>query len=336
MTYISLGSSGLKVSRLWLGAMMFGLRTGEAEAETMIAHARANGINALDTADAYAAGASEAVLGRLIQPDRARWVVATKAGARMGDDPNQAGMSRRWLMLAADQSLKRLGTGWIDLYYLHLDDNATPLEETVRAMGDLIQAGKIRYFGLSNFRAWRMARVVELCRAMGVPQPIAIQPPYSAVTRGIETEIIPCAASYGLGVVSYSPLARGVLTGKYASAAAPDPASRAGLGDKRMLETEFRQESLDIAQKIKKHVEASGRGMVDFAIQWVLANRLVSGVIAGPRTPEQWIGYVNALQSSYGQADEAFIDQLVRPGHASTPGYTDPAYPVLGRAPQFR
>ena len=304
----------------------------EAEAGRIMDMTRDAGLNAIDTADVYSSGESERMTGRLIAKDRARWVVATKVAGRMGDDPNRRGLSRRWLLQAADESLQRLGTDWIDLYYLHTEDPTTPLEETISALGDLIRAGKIRYFGLSNYRSWRTARIVEMCRAMGVPQPIAIQPPYSAVTRGIETEVIPCAVHYGLGAVCYSPLARGVLSGKYSpGASAADGESRAARADKRLMETEYRPESIAIAEQLKAHAQATGRSAAAFAISWALANAHIAGVIGGPRTPDQWKDYIDALSTPFTAEDEALVDRLVPPGHASTPGYTDPAYPVTGR-----
>ena len=329
--YRPLGASGLKVSPLWLGTMMFGDQTGEAEAACIVDKAREAGLNAIDTADSYAGGDSERMVGRLIAADRERWVLATKVANPMGPGPNERGLSRRWLTREIDHSLKRLNTDWIDLWYMHRDDETTPVEETVSCMARLIEAGKIHYFGVSNFRAWRVARMVEVCRQMGVPAPVACQPPYSAVTRGIEDELLPCCAHYGVGVVSYSPLARGVLTGKYRANAAPEPGSRAARSDKRLMQTEFRAESLDISQRFKAYAEQRGLSASHLATAWVLGNRLVTGVIAGPRTCPQWQDYIAALGVSLTAADEAFVDALVPAGHASTPGYTDPAYPVLGR-----
>ncbi len=329
-----LGASGLKVAPLWLGAMMFGDRTDETEAARIVDAAREAGLNGLDTADAYARGDSERLLGRLIAADRSRWVLATKAGNPMGSDPNDRGASRRWLLRAADASLQRLGTDWIDLYYLHRDDASTPLEETLSAMAHLINTGKVRYWGVSNFRGWRIAQMVETARRMGVPPPIACQPPYSAVTRGIETEVLPACAHYGLGVVSYSPLARGVLTGKYPPGAEPEPGSRAARQDLRMMQTEWRPESLALAQRMQQHAAQRGMSPSHFATAWVLANRLVHSVIAGPRTLAQWTDYLGALAHTLTPEDEAFVDSLVAPGHASTPGWTDPLYPVSGRVPR--
>jgi aryl-alcohol dehydrogenase (NADP+) len=332
VSYPPLGHSGLKVSPLWLGAMMFGDRTDEAEAARIVDSARGAGINGIDTADAYANGESERIVGRLISADRERWVLATKVANPMSELPNDRGSSRRWVLRAVEASLRRLGTDWIDVYYLHRDDETTPMEETLSTLARLIEGGKVHYFGVSNFRAWRVARMVELARAMGVPAPIVCQPPYNAMTRAVETELLPCCAHYGVGVVSYSPLARGVLTGKYTPGEAPAAGTRAARADRRLMQTEYRPESLALSLQLAAHAEARGMTAGQFATAWVLANRLVSGVIAGPRTLAQWDDYVGALELRLGAEDEAFIDGLVPAGHASTPGYTDPIYPVTGRS----
>jgi aryl-alcohol dehydrogenase-like predicted oxidoreductase len=333
MDYRRLGRSGLKVSPLCLGAMMFGDQTDEQEAGRIVASARDAGVNFIDTADAYGAGKSEEIIGRMIQGDRARWVLATKLGYPAGA-PFPADLSRRYVMHAAEQSLRRLGTDYIDLYYLHYDDATTPLEETVRAMADLIRQGKIRYFGVSNFRAWRLAEVVRLCDQMGIDRPAASQPQYNAMNRMPEMEHLPACDFYGLGVVPYSPLGRGVLTGKYGSMDQLPEGSRAARSDRRMLQTELRPESIALAQQIKTHAEARGGTTSHFAVNWVLNNKLVSSVIAGPRTLGQWEDYLAALASPFTAEDEALVDRLVVPGHSSTPGFTDPQYPVTGRMPR--
>lgn len=334
MNYRNLGASGLKVSPLWLGTMMFGDQTAEAEAAAMVDAAREAGVNAIDTADAYAKGESERMVGRLIQTDRSRWVLATKVANPVGDDPNDRGTSRRWMTKAVDLSLGRLGTDRIDLYYLHRDDSSTPIEETVATMGQLIDQGKVLHWGLSNFRAWRLARVVEVARQMGVPQPVALQPPYSAVTRGVELELLPACAHYGLGAVTYSPLARGVLSGKYKPDAAPPADSRAARADPRLMQTEWRTESLHLAQAFAAHAAARGVSAVQLAMAWVLNNQLVNGFIGGPRTLAQWQDCVAALSLQVTAEDEAWVDARVPAGHASTFGYTDPIYPVTGRVPR--
>jgi aryl-alcohol dehydrogenase (NADP+) len=335
MEYRNLGTSGVKVSPLCLGTMMFGDRTDAAEAGRIVAAARDAGVNFIDTADVYTKGESERITGKLIAPDRDRWVLATKVGNAMGDDdPNRRGTGRKWIMTAIEQSLARLGTDYVDLYYLHRDFELIPLEETVQAMADLIRAGKVRYFGISNYRGWRTAEVVNACLRLGLPRPIASQPYYNLLNRQPENEILPACAHYGLGVVPYSPVARGVLTGKYRPGAEPDATSRAGRKDRRMMETEFRAESLDIAQKVKAHAEAKGVSAAHFAINWVLNNRIVTSVIGGPRTLEQWQDYVAAIGRPFDAEDEAFVDGLVKVGHPSTPGYNDPSYPIRGRVPR--
>ena len=337
MHYGRLGASGLRVSRLCLGTMMFGDRTGEAEAARIVGSARDAGVNFIDTADVYAKGASERMVGRLVRRDRQRWVLATKLGnpmAAMSEDPNKRGLGRAWMMRAVEDSLRRLGTDVIDIYYLHFDDLDTPLTETIGALGDLIRAGKIRYWGFSNFRGWRIAEMIRICTDLGVAQPIVAQPYYNAMNRMPEVEILPACAHFGIGVVPYSPLARGVLTGKYSPNAEPLSETRAGRGDKRMMETEFRRESLAMAQKIQEHAERRGMSAGQFAVNWVLGNALVSAVIAGPRTQAHWADYLGALKHGFSTEDESLIDALVPPGHSSTPGYTDPRYPVTGRVPR--
>jgi len=332
--YQPLGHSGLKTSPLWLGTMMFGDQTDETEAARIVAATRDAGLNAIDTADVYANGESERFVGRLIAADRQRWVLATKLANPASDDPNERGTSRRWMGQAVDRSLRRLGTDWIDLLYLHRDDESTPMEETLAGIARLIDAGKVLYWGVSNFRAWRVARLVETARRMGVPPPIACQPPYNAMSRAIETELLPCCAHYGLGVVSYSPLARGVLSGKYLPDARPEPGSRAARGDKRLLQTEYRAESLALSQHFAAYAKQHGWQPSQLAIAWVLHNRQVNGVIGGPRTLLQWLDYLAAWPLTLSVEDEAFVSGLVAAGHASTPGYTDPVYPVTGRQPR--
>jgi aryl-alcohol dehydrogenase (NADP+) len=331
--YRALGASGLKVSKLWLGTMMFGDRTDEAEAARIVGASLDAGLNAIDTADIYAGGESERITGRLIAPRRSHWVLATKLANPTGPGPNERGLSRRHMLTAVDASLERLGTDWIDLLYLHRDDESTPMEEVLATLGQLIASGKVRYFGVSNFRAWRIAKMVELCRTMGMPQPIANQPPYNAMSRQIEVEVLPACAHYGVGVVAYSPLARGVLSGKYSVDAPPPEGSRAARNDRRILQTEFRPESLQLAQQIAEHARRRGRTTTQLALGWVWNNRLVHGVIGGPRTLAQWQDYLDALGQPFDAEDEAFISALVPAGHASTPGYTDALYPVTGRVP---
>jgi aryl-alcohol dehydrogenase-like predicted oxidoreductase len=205
------------------------------------------------------------------------------------------------------------------------------LEEPLRAIEALLRDGKIRYWGVSNFRGWRIAEMVNMARQMNMPGPVVCQPYYNLLNRLPEVEILEACGHYGLGVVPYSPIARGVLTGKYLPGAAPEAGSRAGRADKRMAETELRQESLVIAQKLGVHAQARGITLAQFATAWVLANPIISSVIAGPRTLAQWQDYFPAVDYVVTPEDEALVDGFVGPGHPSTPGYTDPAYPLIGR-----
>src|ERR1044071_992129 len=329
-----LGASGLKVSQLCLGTMMFGGPTDEATSNKIVAKARDQGVNFIDTADVYNGGKSEEVTGRAIGNQRHDWVVATKLANKMGEGANRGGLSRKWVMQAAEESLKRLGTDYIDIYYLHIEDHATPLAQTLRAMGRLLRQRKIRYFGVSNYRAWRVAEICNLCDGMGIDRPVVSQPYYHALYRVAEVEHLPACKNYGLGVVSYSPLARGVLTGKYKPGADAPSDTRAGRADKRMMQTEFRPETLEAAQKVKAYAEKRGMSPNHFAVAWVLNNSLITGVIGGPRTEAHWDDYVKALDTKFTKEDEAFIDDLVVTGHPAAPGYNDPAYPIEGRVPR--
>jgi aryl-alcohol dehydrogenase (NADP+) len=337
MHYRQLGKSGIQVSPLCLGTMMFGGQTDEYTARAITGRALEQGINFIDTANVYNDGRSEEVVGRLVSGKRDKWVLATKFGGGAppsgdkGGWPNQSGASRKAIIAAVEASLTRLGTDYIDLIYVHREDRQTRVEETVGALGDLIRAGKIRYYGLSNHRGWKIAEFSHTADALGVDRPAASQPLYNLANRQIEAEHLTACARYGVGVVPYSPLARGVLTAKYDPVAAPAADSRAGRADKRLNETEWRTESLALAQEIKRHAKERGLTPGQFAIAWVLANKLVTSAIAGPRTLEQWEDYVPALDYRWTAEDEALVDRFVATGHPSTPGYNDPGHPYLGR-----
>jgi aryl-alcohol dehydrogenase-like predicted oxidoreductase len=330
MHYRRLGDSGLEVSPLCLGTMNFGTVTSDPDSRAIIDAAAGAGVNFIDTADAYGFGASEKIVGAAIAADRRHWILATKVANPMTAKPRDGGLSRRWILQACADSLERLRTDYIDIYYLHKDDHATPLAETVAAIGDLVRSGRIHYLGLSNFRGWRIAELVSECEAQGVPKPIVCQPYYNLLNRQPEVEILPACDYYGLGVAPYSPIARGVLTGKYHRGQVPED-SRIARRDQRMMETENRGESFTIAERLETHAKATGRTLVAFALAWLWANRIVTSVIAGPRTLAQWRDYVAAVGTPWSAEDEALVDALVTPGHASTPGYHDPQYKFFGR-----
>lgn len=333
MEYRRLGISGLMVSPICLGTMMFGDQTDDRTAGRIIASARDAGVNFIDTANNYVGGESEKIVGRHIAKDRDSWVLATKVGSPKDDGPFEHTLSRKRILMEADASLKRLGTDYIDVYYFHRDDQETPLEEPLSAMGDLIRAGKVRYWAFSNFQAWRVAEVCLTADAMGIPGPVCTQPCYNAMNRMVELELFPACRHFGIGIVPYSPLARGVLSGKYPVKGKPPKGTRAGRNDVRIHESEYRRESLILAQEVKNRAEKKGMTASQLSYNWVLNNALVSAAIAGPRTMEQWTGYLNALEHPFTAADEKFFDRLVPSGGASTPGFIDPKLPPTGREP---
>lgn len=326
----SLTTGGPSVSRLCLGTMMFGDQTDEAEAGRILDAYFAAGGNFIDTADAYASGRSEEMLGRLLGARGDDAVLATKVGNKVGGVADSGGISPRWIAEAARQSLDRLQTKSIDLYYLHLDDNETPLDDVVGALGQLLADGKIKAWGFSNFRPWKIADLVHIADRLGVARPIAAQPYYHVLNRVIESDLLPACAHFDIGTVTYSPLARGVLTGKYRNGATPE-GSRAARADVRMMETEFRPETVSAANRAADYAEASNRNPGGLALNWVLANQLITSVLAGPKTLAQLQGYLDAFGMAYTADDEAFLDGLCGSGCTPNPGYTDPRYPLRGR-----
>jgi aryl-alcohol dehydrogenase-like predicted oxidoreductase len=205
MEYRSVGLSGLKASPLCIGTMNFRDAAGEREAEKIVELAREIGLNFIDTADSYGRGDSERIVGRIIAQDRENWVLVTKVGSLGGDEPFERGLSRRWMLRAIDRSLKRLGTDYVDIWYLHMPDDTTPLEESISAMGDVIADGKVTYWGFSNYRGWQVGEIINLSDALGVPRPIICQPHYNALNRTPETDLLPACDHYGIAVAPYSP-----------------------------------------------------------------------------------------------------------------------------------
>jgi aryl-alcohol dehydrogenase-like predicted oxidoreductase len=331
MNYRSLGSAGVKVAPICLGTMMFGGQTDAAESTRIMHKALDLGINFFDTADVYNAGQSEIVVGQAIAGRRDKVVLATKGRGPMGDGPNDSGASRLHLTRALEASLKRLNTDCIDLYYVHTPDYTTPIEETLRALDDMVQSGKAHYVACSNFRTWRLMEALWTSDRLNLHRFACVQPLYNVVNRDIEVELLPMCKTYGVGVVSYSPLARGILSGKY-KAGEPFPAgSRAARNDKRMLQAELREASFVIAEEIRRHCEKKNVAMSQFALAWCLANPIITSVIIGPRTMEQFDDNVGSLHVTIDADDEAFINRLVPPGEHSGKGFQDAQYPITGR-----
>jgi aryl-alcohol dehydrogenase-like predicted oxidoreductase len=331
MQYRSLGRSGVKVSPVCLGTMMFGGPCPAGESVQIMHKAIDQGINFFDTADIYVQGQSEVVVGEALADRRDKVVLATKGRQPMGEGPNQSGGSRVHLKRALDASLKRLKTDYVDIYYIHTPDVTTPIEETLRAMDDMVRSGKVHYIACSNFRAWRLMEALGTSDRLGLNRFSCIQPLYNIVNRDIEVELLPACRENGIGVVSYSPLARGILTGKYKPGQAYPEGSRAARNDKRMKEAELRDESFAVAQQLAQHASRKGTSLSNFALAWCLANPILTSVIIGPRTMEQFDENLGCLNVSITSDDEAVVDGLIPPGEHSGKGFQDPAYPVTGR-----
>lgn len=331
MNYRRIGRTGLRVSPVCLGTMMFGGQTSEADSIRIIHKSIDQGINFLDTANMYNAGESEKVVGKAIVGKRDDVVVATKGRQKIGEGPNDWGSGRGHLMRELDRSLKRLNTDFVDIYYAHAPDEETPIEETLRTLDDMVHSGKVRYIACSNFRAWRLCEALWTSDKLNLNKFICIQPLYNIVNRDIEVELLPLCREHGVGVVSYSPLARGILSGKYKLGEAFPEGSRAARNDPRMRQAELRDASLEIAQRISTYCAKKGVATSQFALAWVLANPILTAVIVGPRTMEQYDDNMGCLNITMTPEDEAFIDSLVPPGEHSGKGFQDTAYPITGR-----
>jgi aryl-alcohol dehydrogenase-like predicted oxidoreductase len=331
MNYRRLGTTGAKVSPLCLGTMMFGGPTDEAESVRIIHKALDLGINFIDTANMYVQGKSEEVVGRAIRDRRQQVVLATKGRQKMGEGPNDKGASRLHLQRELDNSLRRLGTDYMDVYYVHAPDADTPIEETLRALDDAVRTGKVHYLACSNFRAWQLCEALWTSDKLNLHRFACVQPLYNIVNRDIEVELLPLCKAHGIGVVSYSPLARGILTAKYQPGQQPPAGSRASRNDARMKQAEWRDASLEVSQQIAAHCQRKGVAASQFALAWCLANPNITSVIFGPRTMEQFDDNAACLNVSITPEDEAFIDTRIPPGEHSGKGFQDTAYPVTGR-----
>lgn len=331
MIYKKLGRTGVDVSRVCLGTMMFGGQTDEADSIHIMHTALERGINFFDTANIYNAGESEVVVGKAIAGRRHEVVLATKGRQPMGHGPNSHGASRLHLMRELDASLKRLGTDFVDFYYVHTPDDETPIDETLRALDDMVRSGRVHYVACSNFRAWRVCEALWQSDKLGLDRITCVQPLYNIVNRDIEVELLPLCQEHELGVVSYSPLARGILSGKYKPGQAYPEGSRAARNDPRMQQAELRDASIEIAQQIAGHCQQKGVPTTQFALAWVLANPIITSVIVGPRTMDQFTDNLGCLDVEITSDDEAFIDNLVPPGEHSGKGFQDTAYPITGR-----
>jgi aryl-alcohol dehydrogenase-like predicted oxidoreductase len=331
MEYTNLGKAGVKVSRICLGTMMFGGATTEEDSIKIIHRAMDDGINFIDTANVYNNGESEVILGKALKGRRDRAVVATKVRGARGDGPNDSGTGRVHIFNEVENSLRRLDTDYIDVYILHSRDYTTPLEESIEALNDLVRQGKVRYAGCSNFYGYELTESLWIADKYNHAPMSAVQPLYNIVNRDAELELFPCCQKYGVGVMVYSPLARGVLAGKYLPGQAPPEGSRAARKDPRMMVTETREESYEVAQELKPLADAHGKSMTQFSLNWVLANPIVTSAIVGPRTMEHYEDNMGCLGWEIAEDALNKIDELVPPGEHTGWGFNDPQYPVQGR-----
>ena len=331
MNHITLGACGVKVSRLCLGTMMFGGPTDETESIRIIHRALDEGINFIDTANVYNNGESERIVGKAIKDRRDQVVLVTKVAGPRGAGPNDGGTSRYHILNEVENSLRRLDTDHIDLYVLHRPLYDVPLEESLEALDALVRQGKVRYIGCSNYYAYQLCKGLWISDVKNLASFTVAQPLYNIVNRDAEVELFPCCREHGIGVMIYSPLARGVLAGKYLSGQQPPEGSRAARQDRRMLETELRDESLDVAQKVAPLAKAHGKTMTQFSLNWVLANPIITSAIIGPRTMEHLEDNLGCLGWEISPDALKAIDQLVPPGEHTGYGFNDPMYPVLGR-----
>jgi aryl-alcohol dehydrogenase-like predicted oxidoreductase len=283
----NLGQSGLRVSTIGLGCNNFGGRI-DLEATRLVIHKALDlGITLFDTADTYGErGGSETLMGQILGDDRKRIVLATKFGMPMDDVGVKVGGARRYIMQAVEDSLRRLRTDWIDLYQMHQTDPRTPIEETLRALDDLIRQGKVRYIGCSNFPAWQVVEAAWTARTAGLNAFVSHQDEYSLIFRRPEAELMPATRKYGLGMLPYFPLASGLLTGKYRRNAAM-PADARLTKTQRLADRYLTERNWEIAEALGDFAEARGRTMLELAFSWLLAQAPVSSVIAGATRPEQ-------------------------------------------------
>ena len=307
----NVGRSGLRVSAVGLGCNNFGWRI-EVEPSRKVVHKALDlGVTLLDTADMYGDGQSEEMLGQILGPRRKDVVLATKFAGGFTGMVGGPFASRAYIMSAVEASLKRLKTDWIDLYQMHWPDPRTPMEETLRALDDLVRHGKVRYIGVSNHPAWQVADAIWLSRHHGLATFVSCQDEYSLLVRTAERELIPAARAMGLGLLPYFPLASGMLTGKYKKDAAPGAETRFGstsmgrLGSRYMTELNW-----PVVEKLQQFAAQSGHPILDLAFAWLLANPVVPSVIAGATTPEQVAQNVKAAEWVLSAAEKAEVDKL--------------------------
>ena len=340
MEHRSLGRTGVSVSKFCLGAMMFGAwgNADHDECIRIIHRALDAGINFIDTADVYAQGESEEIVGKALAGGRRDDIIlATKFHGAMGDDPNRQGSSRRWIIREVEDSLRRLGTDWIDLYQVHRPRTDTDIEETLSALSDLIHQGKVRYVGSSTFPASQIVEAQWVARDRHLRRFVTEQPPYSIVVRAVEADVLPTCARHGMAVMSYSPLAGGWLSGRWRKDAGQQPSSRASrLPERFDLSQPANQRKLDTVEQLARLAEEAGITLIQLAIAFVLNHPAVTAPIIGPRTLEQLESQLAAADVVLDETVLDRIDDIVPPGTTINPADNSFQNPALQPAARRR
>jgi aryl-alcohol dehydrogenase-like predicted oxidoreductase len=337
MTHRPLGRTGVKVSPLCLGAMMFGAwgNSDHEESIRIIHRALDAGINFIDTADVYSRGESEEIVGKALEGRREEVVLATKVHGTMGDDPNQFGNSRRWIVREVEASLRRLRTDYIDLYQIHRPEADTDIDETLGALTDLVRAGKVRSIGSSTFPASQIVEAQWVARDRGRERFVCEQPPYSMLTRGVESDVLPTCRRHGMAVIPWSPLAGGWLSGKWRKGQdAPDSWRAQRLPARYDLSDPGNQRKLDAADALAQLADEAGMTLIQMALAWVINHPAVTAAIIGPRTIEQLESQLGADEVSLDAALLDRIDEIVPPG--TTPAAADTGFENPDLKPEAR
>jgi aryl-alcohol dehydrogenase-like predicted oxidoreductase len=332
MDYRPLGRTGVKVTPFCLGAMMFGEwgNRDHDESIRIIQRALDAGINFIDTADVYSRGESEEIVGKALKGCRDDVVLATKVHGAMGDDPNRFGNSRRWIIREVEDSLRRLGTDWIDLYQIHRPEEDTDVEETLGALSDLVHQGKVRYVGSSTFPASQIVEAQWAAQRRNLERFVCEQPPYSMLVRGIEADVLPTCARYGMAVIPWSPLAGGWLSGRWRAGSDTPQSTRAQrLPGRYDLSLAANQRKLEAAEQLAQMAEDAGLTLIQLALAFVVNHPAVTSAIIGPRTMEHLESQLAAQDVRLGSDILDRIDEIVAPGTNVSPNDTGWANPAL-------
>jgi aryl-alcohol dehydrogenase-like predicted oxidoreductase len=311
-----LGRTGVQVSKLCLGTMMFGAwgNTDHDDSIRIIHAALDAGINFVDTADVYSAGESEEIVGKALEGRRDGVVLATKVSMPMDENPNHRGNSRRWIITEVENSLRRLGTDWIDLYQIHRPDPNTDIDETLGALTDLVQQGKVRYIGSSSFSAGQIVEAQWAAREWRLQRFRTEQPPYSLLVRGIELDVLPTAQRLGMGILTYSPLAGGWLSGRWSADSSPTSPARQRLAARFDMSLSENQRKLEAVEQLAKVADDAGLSLIELAIAFVVNHPAVTSAIIGPRTMEQLDSQAPAADVVLDAAVLDRIDEIIKPG----------------------